>query len=54
MTQSASGNDHPHPDVDPHLGQILVTHAAIQKRIAELGEQISADYAGRSPLLIAV
>ncbi|MEI7622375.1 MAG: hypoxanthine phosphoribosyltransferase [Actinomycetes bacterium] len=54
MTPSVPGNDHPHPDVDPHLGQILVTHAAIQKRIAELGEQISADYAGRSPLLIAV
>ena len=54
MTQSASGNEHPHPDVDPHLGQILVTHEAIQQRIAELGKEITADYAGRAPLLIAV
>jgi len=54
VTQSASGNDHPHPDVDPHLGQILVTHEAIQQRIVELGQEITADYAGRAPLLIAV
>lgn len=54
MTQSATGNDHPHPDVDPHLGQILVTHEAIQQRITELGEQITRDYVGQAPLLIAV
>ena len=54
MTQSATDNEHPHPDLDPHLGQILVTHDAIQRRIGEMGEQITSDYAGRAPLLIAV
>lgn len=39
---------------DPHIGEILVSAEDIQARIAELGEQISRDYAGRSPLLVCV
>ena len=33
---------------------MLVTAEALQRRVAELGEQISRDYAGRSLLLIGV
>lgn len=36
------------------VAKILITAEMLQKRIAELGEQISADYAGRPPFLIAV
>lgn len=46
--------DHPHPDQDPHLGEILVSHAALQQRLVELGAEITADYHGRAPLLIGV
>jgi hypoxanthine phosphoribosyltransferase len=38
----------------PELGEVLVTEAALQQRVAELGEEISRDYAGRSLLLIGV
>jgi hypoxanthine phosphoribosyltransferase len=36
------------------IGRILLTEAEIRQRIAELGGQISQDYAGRNPLLIGV
>ena len=39
---------------DPHLGRIVVDEKALQERIAELGAQITADYAGRAPLLVGV
>jgi hypoxanthine phosphoribosyltransferase len=39
---------------DPHIGATLVSAAAIASRIGELGRQITADYAGRTPLLVAV
>jgi hypoxanthine phosphoribosyltransferase len=39
---------------DPHLGEIVVSEAQLQERIAALGEQITEDYAGRSPLLVGV
>lgn len=54
MANAEQGVDHPRPDDDPHLGDILVTRSAIQERLAELGEEITSDYAGRSPLLIGV
>jgi hypoxanthine phosphoribosyltransferase len=38
----------------PELGEVLVTATALQQRVAELGEEISRDYAGRSLLLIGV
>ncbi|MDP9072868.1 MAG: hypoxanthine phosphoribosyltransferase [Actinomycetota bacterium] len=41
------------PD-DPALGEILVDTEALQRRIAELGAQITADYRGRAPLLVGV
>ena len=36
------------------IGEVLVSAAEVQHRVAELGEQISRDYAGRSLLLIGV
>jgi hypoxanthine phosphoribosyltransferase len=38
----------------PELGEVLVSAEDLQRRVAELGEQISRDYAGRSLLLIGV
>jgi hypoxanthine phosphoribosyltransferase len=46
--------EHPHPDADPHLGTVLVTHEALEQRLVELGDEITSDYAGRAPLLICV
>jgi hypoxanthine phosphoribosyltransferase len=39
---------------DPDLGDVVVTQDEIRSRIAELGKEITADYAGRSPLLVGV
>ncbi len=41
-------------DLERGVGEILVDEAALQVRIAELGEEISAFYAGRDPLLVGV
>jgi len=40
-------------DRRPH-GEILLTEAQIAGRVGELGAQITADYAGRPPLLVGV
>jgi hypoxanthine phosphoribosyltransferase len=39
---------------DPDIGEIVVSEVALQARIAELGRQITADYADRPPLLVGV
>ena len=36
------------------VGEILIEEDALQRRIAELGEEISVDYAGRDLLLVGV
>ena len=36
------------------IGKVLFSNAQIQKRVRALGKQISADYAGQSPILIGV
>ena len=36
------------------LGEILITEEEIRRRIAEIGQQISKDYAGRSVTLVAI
>jgi hypoxanthine phosphoribosyltransferase len=36
------------------VGEVLVSADALQRRVAELGEEISRDYAGRSLLLVGV
>lgn len=39
---------------DPSIGEVIVSTAALKARIAELGATITADYAGRAPLLVGV
>ena len=39
---------------DPNIGEVIVSTEQLQCRIAELGAQISTDYAGRAPLLVGV
>ena len=39
-----------HPDIE----RVLLDEGAIRTRIAELGRQLSADYAGRKPVLIGI
>jgi hypoxanthine phosphoribosyltransferase len=39
-----------HPDV----GRVIVSESELRERIAELGSRITADYAGRPPLLVGV
>jgi hypoxanthine phosphoribosyltransferase len=39
---------------DPNLGETVVPADDLQRRIAELGAEISADYEGRAPLLVGV
>lgn len=36
------------------IDHVLISEADLQKRVAELGAQISADYAGKAPLLVSV
>ncbi len=40
--------------VPPGLGTVVVAEDKLQARIAELGREITADYAGRPPLLVGV
>src|SRR6202165_26788 len=39
---------------DPALGPIVVSEEDLQRRIGELGRQITSDYQGRVPLLVGV
>ena len=41
-------------DADPKLGELVVSQDEIAYRIAQLGKEITADYAGRPPLLVGV
>jgi hypoxanthine phosphoribosyltransferase len=36
------------------LGEVVISRAALEQRVHELGAAITADYAGRAPLLIGV
>jgi hypoxanthine phosphoribosyltransferase len=40
--------------LEPEVGQVLVSAEDLQRRVSELGEEISRDYAGRSLLLVGV
>jgi hypoxanthine phosphoribosyltransferase len=50
----ATSEGSPHLIASPDLGEIVVDEASLQARVAELGAAITADYAGRAPLLIGV
>ncbi|HUQ40621.1 MAG TPA: hypoxanthine phosphoribosyltransferase [Acidimicrobiales bacterium] len=39
---------------EPLLGDVVVAEEDLQRRVAELGAQITADYADRPPLLVGV
>lgn len=39
---------------DSHLGEIIVNEQDLQAKVIELGESITRDYVGRSPLLVGV
>ena len=39
---------------DPNLGDVVVAEADLQRRIAEIGRQITDDYSDRPPLLVGV
>ncbi|MGH9017397.1 MAG: hypoxanthine phosphoribosyltransferase, partial [Acidimicrobiales bacterium] len=39
---------------DPHLGEVVVAEDVLAKRVAQLGEELTADYRGRPPLLVGV
>jgi hypoxanthine phosphoribosyltransferase len=41
-------------DLEAGVNEILIEEESLQRRIAELGEEISADYVGRDLLLIGV
>jgi hypoxanthine phosphoribosyltransferase len=36
------------------IGEVLVTEDDLQRRVAELGAEVSRDYEGRRPLLVAI
>ncbi len=38
----------------PSVGEVLVSHQDIQRRISELGRQISSDYVGRTVTVIGI
>src|SRR5260370_6500712 len=41
-------------EIGDEIGEILVTAEQLQRRVRELGEQISRDYAGRDLLMVGV
>jgi hypoxanthine phosphoribosyltransferase len=43
----------PH-DENPELGELVIGEDELQNRIAQLGKELTADYAGRPPLLVGV
>jgi hypoxanthine phosphoribosyltransferase len=42
------------PDQVPDVGRVLLTASRLQRRVGELGAQISRDYTGREPVLIGI
>jgi hypoxanthine phosphoribosyltransferase len=40
--------------MEPEVGEVLVSADELQRRVAELGEEVSRDYAGRTLLLVGV
>src|SRR5215210_823720 len=39
---------------DPDIGPVVVAEDELRARVTELGKEITADYAGRTPLLVGV
>jgi hypoxanthine phosphoribosyltransferase len=49
-----AGSAQPTLDADPAIGDVLLSEEQLAERIAELGREITRDYAGRTPLLVCV
>lgn len=41
-------------DLHPDISEVILSEADIQKIVATMGEQITADYADKNPLIVAV
>jgi hypoxanthine phosphoribosyltransferase len=39
---------------DPYVGKVVIGEEALRERVVELGKEITADYAERTPLLVGV
>lgn len=46
--------DHQIGSGDGSIGEVLVSGEDLRRRVAELGEQINADYAGRDLIMVGV
>ncbi len=42
------------PDLEKDIAKILITREQLEKRITELGDQISRDYAGKDLLMVCI
>ena len=42
------------PEIDPAIGETLVSSEQLRRRIAELGDELSSDYAGRDLFMVGV
>jgi hypoxanthine phosphoribosyltransferase len=40
--------------IDPYVGRVVVSADEVRQRVAELGKEITSDYAERAPLLVGV
>jgi len=40
--------------IDPYVGRVVVSEDEVRQRVAELGKEITSDYAERAPLLVGV
>ncbi len=54
VTDEAGGRGEVPPWAEPDVGPLLVDEEELATRVAELGAQITADYADEPPLLVAV
>jgi len=42
------------PDLAADIDEVLITEVQVRAKVAELGRMLSADYAGRTPVLVSV
>ncbi|RPH36858.1 MAG: hypothetical protein EHM90_00975, partial [Chloroflexi bacterium] len=47
-------NETPVRTIHADVEEILLTEEQIQARVAELGAELTADYAGRDPVLVSI
>ncbi len=47
-------DDQEYVDRDPLIDRVLISSESIQRRVTELGREISAEYEGRIPILVSI